>query len=1035
VKSILTARLALVLCVALCALAARAEAPLRTAAFQVDATPPLGTPLCCGGGNPPAEAVDDPLSARGLVLVPQGQTPIVICAVDWTGIGNASLDAWRAALATAGDTTPDRVAVHTVHQHDAPTDDDTTMALLAPQGLGEVMHNAPFAAEARERTAAALAEAMQRLVPVDAVGIGEAAVEQVASNRRILGPDGKVAVTRWTATPDPKVRAEPEGVIDPMLKSVSLWNGETPVAVLTYYATHPQSHYGKGRVSADFPGIARAAREAALPGVPHIHFNGAAGNIGAGKYNDGAPENRAVLADRVADGMRRAWEATVKTPITEKDVQWYEHLVSLPLREEINDDAEVAALADPDEERGRKVGAATTLAFRQRMQQGHQIALGRLRLGPADILHMPAELFVEYQLAAQQMKPDRFVCMAAYGDYGPGYVGVAKSYGEGGYETGLYASRTSPRVEAVLMHGMQALLEADDVVRVKEPLKLFDGSSLEHFYTFIKGRGRDADEKQVFVVHDGLLRISGEEWGCITTHRNYADYHLVVEFKWGEATFAPREDAARDSGILVNSRGEDGGYSGTWMHGIECQMIEGGTGDLLVVGDGSENFALTASAAAEKQGSCPVYQADGEPVTLHSGRLNWWGRDPGWSDSKDYRGARDVEHPVGQWNRLECIVRGDTLRVLLNGVLVNEARGLKPASGKIQIQSEGAELFVRSVELYPLDYLPEPVAYSRDAHILDVVQPDGSIARARTEEEWAARRRHILGNFYSVVGPLPRHPSDAPLDIQRHESEELPQYTRTRITYQAGPGDVVPAWLLTPHGEQKGAALCLHQTIDIGKDEPAGLGENGELDYAHELACRGFVALCPDYPTFGVNRNEPEAYALGFDSITAKAIWNHRRGIDVLQEIGAAGDSGVICIGHSLGGHNALFLAAVDERVHTVVTSCGFNQFAWYYGGNLRGWAQTRYMPRIETLFACNVARMPFDFHELLAAIAPRRVIVSAPLHDENFAVEGVRVAIDKASPVFWLRDPKSLTIFYPDAGHEFPVEVRNTIYRELSKA
>ncbi len=232
-----------------------------------------------------------------------------------------------------------------------------------------------------------------------------------------------------------------------------------------------------------------------------------------------------------------------------------------------------------------------------------------------------------------------------------------------------------------------------------EPIALFNGKDLAGFYTFVKDRGRDADPKGVFTVRDGLIRISGEEWGCITSQAEFENYTLVVEFKWGEATHAPRVDAARDSGVLVHSTGEDGGYSGTWMHSIEVQMIEGGTGDLLVVGDESEKFALTAPVVAGTQ----VFKEGGTPLTIHKGRIDWWGRDLGWKDVKGFRGAKDVEKPRGEWNRLECAAVGSAITVRLNGVVVSRCYDVKPAKGRIQLQSEGAELFVRTIELTPAE--------------------------------------------------------------------------------------------------------------------------------------------------------------------------------------------------------------------------------------------------------------------------------------------------------------------------------------------
>lgn len=196
-----------------------------------------------------------------------------------------------------------------------------------------------------------------------------------------------------------------------------------------------------------------------------------------------------------------------------------------------------------------------------------------------------------------------------------------------------------------------------------------------------------------------MIRISGEEWGCITTEKEYENYHLVIEFKWGTMTFDPRLDKARDSGVLLHSIGEDGASSGIWMNSIECQVIEGGTGDFIVVGDGSDKFSLSSPAALEKQNGSYIFNPDGKPVTINEGRINWYGRDPGWQDKKGFRGKGDIEKPVGEWNKLECIADGNNITIILNGKKVNYATSVKPSKGKIQIQSEGAEIFVRKAEL------------------------------------------------------------------------------------------------------------------------------------------------------------------------------------------------------------------------------------------------------------------------------------------------------------------------------------------------
>lgn len=240
----------------------------------------------------------------------------------------------------------------------------------------------------------------------------------------------------------------------------------------------------------------------------------------------------------------------------------------------------------------------------------------------------------------------------------------------------------------------------------QKTIHLFNGKNLDGWYTFLKDRGRDNDPQKVFTVKNGIINISGKEWGCITTDKEFENYKLVVEYKWGNKTYGERHGKARDNGILFHSKGEDGGYSGTWMHSIECNVIEGGTGDFIVVGDKSNDFLLTSPVAPEKQNGSYIYQPGGDPVTVNSGRINWSGRDPNWKDEEGFRGVNDVDNPVGEWNRLEAIAKGNELFIYLNGMLVNHATFSKPHAGRIQIQSEGAEIFYRRVDLTPLPLIP-----------------------------------------------------------------------------------------------------------------------------------------------------------------------------------------------------------------------------------------------------------------------------------------------------------------------------------------
>src|SRR5438874_1070900 len=263
---------------------------LHLATFACDVTPPAGHPLC-GGWIEPVRAVDDPLRALGVILLGMGR-PVVLCAVDWCGIRNDANLIWRKALAGAAHTVPENVALQSVHPHDAPFADVEAERLLEAVPGAPPSLDLKFFEQAVERTAAAAKEALGKTVPCTHIGTGQARVEKVASNRRIVGPDGKVAFWRGSSTKDKRAAEEPEGLIDPWLKTLSFWNGARPLVALSYYATHPMSHYGRGHVSADFCALARQKRQEEEPSIFQIYFTGCSGNIAAGKYNTGTPENR-----------------------------------------------------------------------------------------------------------------------------------------------------------------------------------------------------------------------------------------------------------------------------------------------------------------------------------------------------------------------------------------------------------------------------------------------------------------------------------------------------------------------------------------------------------------------------------------------------------------------------------------------------------------------------------------------------------------------------------------------------------------------
>lgn len=420
---------------------------LKIGLFDVDATPPIGSMLTY---DKMVNTYDLGLRAKGIVLTGTG-APIVLCAIDWIGISNESQDLFKQSLAEAAGTTPDRVAVHTVHQHDAPICDFTAEKLLKEKNLPLGCFDGTFARKVINDIREAISNASKSLQPVTAVGLGKAPVYKVASNRRVDMVNGKIGTMRGSACNDPVLRAMPEGLIDPDLSLISFWNEDRPLAVLSFYAVHPQSYYRTGLANPDFPGIARFLRQSAVPEALHVHFNGAGGNIAAGKYNDGSKETRLLLAERMADGMKRAWENTQKYPVSAKNVKWITEPILLPPNPAVSDIEKNMATGDGPflaNNMGR-------LGWYKRRMAGKAIHIECLVVNDARIFFMPGELFVEYQLAAKALSPDKFVAMAAYGDYGPFYIGTKEAYSEGGYE--ILSSPVTNDAEEVILNAIRSI--------------------------------------------------------------------------------------------------------------------------------------------------------------------------------------------------------------------------------------------------------------------------------------------------------------------------------------------------------------------------------------------------------------------------------------------------------------------------------------------------------------------------------------------------------------------------------------------------
>lgn len=312
-------------------------------------------------------------------------------------------------------------------------------------------------------------------------------------------------------------------------------------------------------------------------------------------------------------------------------------------------------------------------------------------------------------------------------------------------------------------------------------------------------------------------------------------------------------------------------------------------------------------------------------------------------------------------------------------------------------------------------------------------EPDWPTISNRSE--WQKARRRVLEGMQAVMGNLPEMKKGR-VEIVEIEKEELQAFTRTKIKYRSPDGDFIPAYLLTPKNLKRTAPamLCLHQTTKIGKEEPAGIGGNANLHYAKELAEQGYVCIAPDYPYLGENDFDP--YQSGYISCSMKGIVNHIRAVDVLQSLPQVAKDRIGAIGHSLGGHNTLFVAAFDSRIKAMVTSCGFTSFGKYYNGDLTGWAGNRYMPLIAEKYGKDPARMPFDFPGILASLAPRPIFINAPLRDSNFEVSGVKDCVGMAESVYSrvFKARNSLMAVYPDTGHEFPTEIRKRAWSFLNQ-
>jgi hypothetical protein len=400
--------------------------------FETDITPPIGKPIGMGFVDY-ARSVEHPLLAKGVVVRDRGGT-YVLCTLDLMEIHNQTYDVLRQMIARAAGTSERRVALHVLHQHTAPALDETAQQLQLEKDDPRLIASREYTRSIGKRIAEAIGAGRGNWQAVASLGTSQAKVDRVASNRRLRQEDGTIR-SRSSSTEDAKLQAAPEGLIDPFLKTVSLL-GEAgkPLVQIHYYASHPQSFYRDGRISYDVPGIAREKLQADS-GVFQIYFTGCGGDVAFGKYNNGSLEARTAITKRLHAAMAKAAGKFKVQPVTA--ITWREEMVDLLVRRkpEFLAEQNQRILDNPKASFREKLKAGFNLAWVQRQQRGELVQLSSLSIGDVTLVHLCGEPFVQYQLAAQRMAPDKFVCVAGFGDCAMSYIGGDQILRDvGGYE-------------------------------------------------------------------------------------------------------------------------------------------------------------------------------------------------------------------------------------------------------------------------------------------------------------------------------------------------------------------------------------------------------------------------------------------------------------------------------------------------------------------------------------------------------------------------------------------------------------------------
>ena len=651
--------------------------------------------------------VHDDLHAKAIVIASGNQRGALV-ACDLVGIPPSVIEEARALIQMTSQIPAANVMISATHTHTGPLIPDGGARANAYGADLETARR--YRAELPRKIAESVRLAQAALAPAR-VSYGKGREDGVSFNRRYFMKDGTVGWNPGKLNPN---IVRPAGPIDPELPVVLFESAKgEPFATYVNFALH-QDTVGGLDVSADYAyTLSNVLSKVKGPGMLTVFTIGAAGNINHIDVTSSDPQKGHGEAARIGTVLAGEVIKTYArlTPVTSANLQVASRAVALePAHLEPGDLERAQAFAKQLDAGAALKFLDTVFAFKALDTaaragkplegEAQMIALG----DQVAWVGLPGELFTELGAAIKRASPFPLTIVVELAHGPVTYFPNEAAFDQGNYE--VVTSRAARGSGELLVAAAKTLLiEAyaprREAITPKETITLFNGRNLDGWYTFLRDN-KYADPKGVFAVQNGMLRITGEEWGGIATRQMYRDYHLIVEWKWGGPNHGDRATKARDSGILVHGVGEDGAASGVWLESVESQIIEGGAGDLLPVA-GKRHPSLTGRM---RQGrGTELYWDENAPwVTRDRGRFNWYGRDPEWKDVLGFRGRQDVEAPLGEWNRQEVICDGDTIKNIVNGKVVNFAIDSSHTFGKIQLQSEGAEIWIRRVEVRPVTH-------------------------------------------------------------------------------------------------------------------------------------------------------------------------------------------------------------------------------------------------------------------------------------------------------------------------------------------